>query len=188
MVRLSALRIRMRRTSEGAGWRAGVVAALVASLALVGCMPASAANVRVTRAYFGMHDSTAATTSYGEIHEGAIRLWDVGVQWREIEKTKGVYDFTRLDQLVSAAQAAHAEVTMVVAMTPSFYASSPTKPPRSLTAYKNFVKALMKRYKNFHGGRGIGAYQVWNEANITTFWTGRMPQLAALTKAMHDVR
>ena len=30
----------------------------------------------------------------------------------------------------------------------------------------------MKRYRSFHGARGIANYQVWNEANITTFWTG----------------
>ena len=34
----------------------------------------------------------------------------------------------------------------------------------------------------------IAAYQVWNEANISTFWTGTPRQMAQLTKAMHDVR
>ena len=60
----------------------------------------------------------AVSRSYAQLHEGAVRLWDVGVQWREVESTRGVYTWTRLDQLVSEAQAAHAEVTMVVAMTP----------------------------------------------------------------------
>ena len=47
----------------------------------------------------------------------------------------------------------------------------------------------MKRYKNFHGTRGIAAYQVWNEANIGTFWTRvSMARLASMTKAMHAVR
>jgi hypothetical protein len=168
--------------------RAGAVIALVASLALVGCMPASASDVRIRSTLFGMHDGTASTASLAEINEGAVRLWDVGVQWREIETAPGVYDFTRLDQLVTSAHAAHAEVTMVVAMTPSFYASSPTKPPGTIAKYKNFVRALMQRYKNFGGSRGIDAYEVWNEANIATFWTGTLPQLTKLTKAMHDVR
>jgi hypothetical protein len=42
---------------------------------------------------------------------------------------------------------------------------------------------MMKRY-----GRRIDSYQVWNEANITTFWTGSMRQMAQLSKAMYDVR
>jgi hypothetical protein len=163
-----------------------LVISLVATVGLVGCMPAAATDVRVRHTLFGMHDATSS--SYAQIDEGAVRLWDVGVQWRDIERTKGHYTWARLDDLVTAAQQAHAEVTMVVAMTPSFYASAPTRPPRSLTPYRHFVKALMKRYKNFHGTRGIAAYQVWNEANIGTFYTGSMARLASMTKAMHAVR
>jgi hypothetical protein len=152
-------------------------------------MPASASDVRVKHSLFGMHDSTNPTASLAEIHEGAVRLWDVGARWSEIETTQGHYDFTRLDQLVSDAQAAHAEVTMVVGWTPSFYSSNPTKlPVKRIPAYKSFVKALMKRYKNFHGERGIDAYQVWNESNIATFWSGSVAEMAQLTKVMHDVR
>jgi hypothetical protein len=173
--------------------RAGIVCALVATLALVACMPASASNVRVRHSLFGMHDGTLTSSSYAQIHEGAVRLWDVGVQWRDIEVSPGVYNWTRLDQLVTAAQAHHAEVTMVVAMTPSFpgvkgYASSPTNPPSDITKYKNFVRALMKRYKSFDGKRGIAAYQVWNEANIKTFWTGTPGKLAQLTQGMAQMR
>ena len=192
MVRLPDVHASARRVSGRASgkapWRAGVVAAVVASLAFVGCMPASASNVPVRHSLFGMHDGTTASTSLARLHEGSVRLWDVGVRWNEVERTRGHYDFSRLDQLVTAAQKAHAEVTMVVAMTPKWYSSSPTSPPRTLTPYKNFVRALMKRYHSFHGKRGIDAYQVWNEANIATFWTGTMPRLAALTKAMYDVR
>ena len=169
--------------------RAGVITALVATLALVGCMPASASNVRVRHALFGMHDSTTSTASFPEIHEGSVRLWDVGARWSEIETTKGHYDFAHLDDLVSEAQQHHAEVTMVVGWTPSFYSSDPTKlPATSIPQYRAFVKALMKRYKNFHGKRGIAAYEVWNESNISTFWTGSASEMAKLTKVMHDVR
>jgi polysaccharide biosynthesis protein PslG len=79
-------------------------------------------------------------------------------------------------------------VTMVVAMTPRFYAAAPTDPPHRIGPYKAFVRALMKRYQSFHGSRGIDAYQVWNEGNISTFWTGTPGQLARLTRAMDQVR
>ena len=35
----------------------------------------------------------------------------------------------------------------------------------------------------WNGKRGIGAYQVWNEANVKNFWTGSPMQMATLTKA-----
>ena len=41
----------------------------------------------------------------------------------------------------------------------------------------------MSRYRNWNGRRGIAAYQVWNEANVTNFWTGTPLQMAQLTKA-----
>src|SRR3954453_18099204 len=93
-----------------------LVISLVATVALVGCMPAAATDVRVRHTLFGMHDATSS--SYGQIYQGSFRMWDVCVQWRHIELTKGHYPWGRLDDLVPAAQQAHAEVTMVVAMTP----------------------------------------------------------------------
>ena len=72
---------------------------------------------------------------------------------------------------------------MVVAGTPSFYAADPTKPAEEHRAYKRFVHALMHRYRSFHGHRGIAAYQVWNEGNISLFWSGTPAQLAQLDRA-----
>ena len=147
--------------------------------------PAEANNIRIAHRLFGVHD--ASLLSHGNIHDGSIRLWDVGVQWRDIEKSPGVYDFTRLDQIVTSAQAAHEDVTMVLAMTPSFYATVPTDPPGDLAHFQAYVSAVMHRYRSFHGQRGISSYQVWNEANIGTFWTGSMKQMAKLSKIVHVV-
>lgn len=170
--------------------RRGVVCALawlaVAAVTAAMAAPATATDVRVTHALFGVHDRSGA--SYAAVHEGSVRLWDVGVRWNQVETAQGVYDWTRLDELVGGAQAAHAEVTMVVAGTPSFYASKPTKPPREIATYKNFVRALMTRYRDFGGHRGISAYQVWNEGNISAYWTGTPAQLASLTRGMWQVR
>jgi hypothetical protein len=167
--------------------RVGVLTALLGTLALLGCMPASATDVHVRHALFGMHDGTSDTSSLSRIHVGSVRLWDVGVQWREIEQAKDHYTWARLDALVRAAQRRHAEVTMVVGMTPSFYSSDPTKLPAThVPEYRSFVKAVMKRYRSFQGRRGIAAYQPWNESNIATFWTGSVGEMARLTKVMHD--
>src|SRR3954452_19663554 len=91
--------------------RAGVVTALVATLALVGCMPATASDVRVKHTLFGMHDGTVTSSSLVEINVGAVRLWDVHVKWSDVETSPGTYDFDRLDALVTNAQAHHAEAT-----------------------------------------------------------------------------
>src|SRR5437868_13687971 len=102
-----------------------VTIVLVASVVALGCAPASATDVRVHRALFGVHE--ASEYSFETIHEGSVRLWDVGVQWRDVETHEDGkrYDWARLDSLVADAQAAGAEVTMVVAGTPRFYSKNP---------------------------------------------------------------
>jgi hypothetical protein len=149
---------------------------------------ARSTDVRVRRTLFGAQDASVDSASLTRIHEGSVRLWGVGVNWNQVETAPGVYDWTRLDQLVAAAQAAHAEVLMTVAMTPSFYAPVPTDPPSTVGPYARFVRALMTRYRSFNGARGISEYQVWNEANISTFWTGTTRKLAQLTQAMARAR
>jgi hypothetical protein len=162
---------------------------LVLLVGLSACFAgAQANNVRIRHSFFGMHDGSML--SMGPLGVGSVRLWDAGVTWQQIEQTPGHYTWGPLDTLVSQAQAAHVSVTMVVAMTPTFYntAHDPRKPPTDLAHYKAFVSALMHRYKNFHGQRGIASYQSWNEPNITTFWTGSMGKLAKLGQILRQVR
>ncbi|MGA8246577.1 MAG: hypothetical protein WB797_06700, partial [Nocardioides sp.] len=163
-----------------------LLACLLAGLLAGPVAPAAAHDVRVRHTLFGVHDGSGQSMAL--VHEGSVRLWDVGVRWLQIEKTPGLYDWTRLDALVTAAQAAHVEVTYVAAMTPSFYAPLPSLPPDRLSHYRDFLTALMERYRSFHGERGIAAYQVWNEANISNFWTGTPHQMAQLTRTMDEVR
>jgi hypothetical protein len=156
---------------------------------------AASAKVRtiaVDRRLFGVHD--AFLHSLSRPGTGSIRLWDTGTAWPQMQPTNGPIDFTRLDQVVRAAHAHHVEVTLVVAMTPAWAAASSahtaqTDPPR-LAAFKSYLSAVMTRYKNFFGPgkRGIANYQVWNEANISTFWTGSQAQMGQLVRAAWQVR
>jgi hypothetical protein len=143
-------------------------------------------RIHVSSRFFGLHD--ASTAAYGRVDFGSIRLWDAHVTWADIETSPGVYDWSRLDTLVRAAQEHRTQVTLVLAMTPSFYADAPSLPPTDLGHYRDFVRAVMTRYRSFEGRRGIIDYQVWNEGNVATFWTGTPQQLAQLTRIVAQVR
>jgi len=54
--------------------------------------------------------------------------------------------------------------------------------PKDLGDWDDWVRAVVTRYQ----GR-ISAYQVWNEANLTTFSTGSPAQMAKLTKRAYDI-
>ena len=168
--------------------------ALVMALALglaVTLLPAGPADAaqRVTRPFFGMTDSDL--TSFPASRPGAVRLWDSGVSWREIERSPGVFDFSRLDASVDAARANGSDVLIVLGQTPRFHAQRPNAPslyakgassPPKLAPWKRYVRKLVLRYK----GRGVD-YQVWNEGNVPGFWSGTPAKLAALTKVTHSV-
>jgi hypothetical protein len=147
---------------------------------------AQANGIQVPPAFFGLHDGSMA--AYDGLSFGSIRLWDAGVEWRQVETAPGVYDWSRLDALVSAAQAHGTEVTLVLAMTPSFYGPAGNLPPTDLADYADYVRAVMTRYRDFGGSRGIAAYQVWNEGNVPTFWQGTPADLARMTQVVDQVR
>jgi hypothetical protein len=149
-------------------------------------------KVKVNRHLFGVHDY-----NWNSLHRpgtGAIRLWDSGTQWRDLFPNPATPNWSRLDAAVAQAHADGTEVTLVLGLTPAWAAPDPANPlyPTMMpdpTLYKNYVAAVMSRYSPANlGYRGIAAYQVWNEANITTFWNGTYDQLGQLVKGVYDVR
>ena len=156
--------------------------ALVMAILTAGLAPAQAINVVVKRTMFGVHDTRLH--SLDDKRTGGLRVY---LGWSQIEKAPGHYDWDELDNIVTHAQADHVPVLLTLVRTPPFYASKPTAMP-PLLAWKNFVRAVMTRYRDFNGSRGIESYQIWNEGNIATYWTGTPGQLAALNYAAYQVR
>jgi hypothetical protein len=54
--------------------------------------------------------------------------------------------------------------------------------PTSNESALNFIGALKTEF-----GSRIGAYEVWNEGNLETYWSGTQYQLGQLTKGIKDV-
>jgi Beta-galactosidase. len=186
----------LRRLRVPARLIAATVAVVLAAVLLPAQPAPAASGVTVSKYFFGMHDSSPQ--SWPKAKVGALRLWDAGVSWNQIETTPGVYDWTRLDALVGTARAHHAEISLVLGQTPSFWVAEPTKQHPScasaptnrycsrngtgtssmpsLDAWKAYVHAVATRYK----GR-IQSLQVWNEANVPGYWAGTAGQMAQLT-------
>jgi hypothetical protein len=123
---------------------------------------------------------------------GAIRLWDAGVAWRELEPAQGQVDWARMDAAVQRAEATGAtEIVWVHGSTPAWAALDPQAPglygPGTSSApdeqaYLDILRQVAQRYR----GR-ITAYQAWNEANIKIFYRGRPAYLARLTAKAKEV-
>lgn len=118
-----------------------------------------------------------------------VRLWDAGVCWSEVEPQKGVFDFSKLDQYVNNAHAQGLRPIYVMAMTPMWaaragattnYTGGSATPPADGNDWIEFVSTLAMRY-----GDGI-VYEVWNEPNLSLYWTGTMSDLFSMTKMAYQ--
>lgn len=120
------------------------------------------------------------------------RLWDMKVAWRDINPSPGVFDWSILDRRIAQVEAWGGRPLLVLGLTPQWAAADPnagdsrwgagsSSPPANLNTWSEYVSAVANRY-----GNRIGAYEVWNEANLKTFWTGSAKQMADMTRIARD--
>lgn len=119
------------------------------------------------------------------------RLWDMQVAWRDINPAPGVFDWSILDRRIAQVESWGARPLLVLGLTPQWAAADPnagdprwgagSASPPDIGSWMNYVGAVAERY-----GDRIGAYEIWNEANLKTFWTGTPEQMAVLTKLARD--
>ena len=144
--------------------------------------PAASSGVLVPSDAFGIH----APVDWGTPGVGTswVRLWDAGVSWAQMEPTQGKIDFSKLRASIESAESYGARVLYVLGDTPSWANGGRpgSSPPNSKVFALNFIQALKDQF-----GSRIGAYEVWNEGNLPTYWTGTQRQLAELTQGMKDV-
>ncbi len=138
---------------------------------------------RLDATLLGLHENGISTGGVPRTPFGAVRLWDSGTTWRDLEPASGRWNWAPLDKAVDTAAAAHAAPLLVLGQTPAFAATSlssgvygPGANAMPVPArWKTYVRAVATRYK----GR-IHEYEVWNEPNVSQFWAGTPQQLAGL--------
>ena len=111
---------------------------------------------------------------------GYVRLWDSNTSWRSVEpNVKGTYEWTTMDLAVQRVRDTGSKVMMVLGYTPAWASESgaASAPPSNFDDYSAYVRNVACRY-----GDAISSYEVWNEGNLSTFWTGTPEQLADLTQ------
>lgn len=147
----------------------------------------------VSSRYFGMHITAAADgTPWPVVPFGTWRLWDAYVTWKDLEPSKATWNFTKLDALVSLAAQHNVEIILPLALTPQWASARPNEPsaytpgaaaePTSIQDWIDYVQAVTTRYKG-----KIAYYEMWNEANSTTTWTGTPAELVLLQQAAYSV-
>jgi hypothetical protein len=153
-------------------------------------------NQPITLKFFGTHynnprfSNDTTQTPYFANTAGSVRTWDTSSQhltWKEIETSKGVYNWTKLDAYVTWALANHMEITFTMGQPPSWAVAGGldnnpgtdynynTPDPAHPEYWEGFCTAIATRYKG-----EISSYEIWNEP--PGYYLGTAAQLAALTQ------
>ncbi|HEX4124319.1 MAG TPA: cellulase family glycosylhydrolase [Tepidisphaeraceae bacterium] len=86
-----------------------------------------------------------------------------GFIWESIERNKGVYDFSNVDQFMKDCDARGLSVIGCMAFSNKLYGKVTTDAGRE--GYAKFAAALAAHFK----GQNI-LWEIWNEPNVKTFW------------------
>ena len=172
-----------------------VAGVLAASVAVAPLATAAPKGTVIKDDLFGMHVFNVEDGVWPTVPIGSLRLWDNETTWSVLEPAKGQYVWGKLDAAdANAEKNGVNNILLVLAGTPAWATDDPASGgaagvlpgaagmPRNIADWDSFVTAVATRYK----GR-ISNYQIWNEANLSTFSTGTPAELAALTKHAYDI-
>ena len=142
-------------------------------------------------------DSSGAPASGGvpwpPARFGTLRLWDSNTSWTSLEPQKGVWNWQPLDIWVAAAeQHGGPDILLTLGQTPAWASTNPDDvnyigagapaPPADMQDWRDYITAVAQRYK----GR-IRYYEIWNEPNDPTYYTGTVAELAQLTAEAYSI-
>ncbi|MCL4544162.1 MAG: hypothetical protein M1118_06130 [Chloroflexi bacterium] len=140
--------------------------------------------------FFGVADAINTQDASAPILRGSGAATDrLEIRWDQIEQRPGVYDFSTLNAELNEAQQLRFMVIGLLLGTPTWAASSPSagaaSPPRGLGPPRSdarqsdpwirFVRAAVQA-----AGSRVTVWEIWNEPNSQTFWTGTPAQYAEL--------
>src|SRR3954466_11740768 len=94
-------------------FRALLCFCLIATTAFAGDVPST---------FFGLHilHAVNGSTPWPTDQFGGLRLWDSGVDWHEIETSRGVYNWSNFDKWMSLAQQHNVDVVYTFGRVPSW--------------------------------------------------------------------
>ncbi|GGF13142.1 endo-1,4-beta-xylanase [Williamsia phyllosphaerae] len=113
--------------------------------------------------YLTAGDPASVKKHLDELQALGVTNIRIAIPWAAVEASNGNFDWTLIDNMVSAADARGMGILGVVNTTPGWARGQYTNlyaPPDNPATYANFMTALATRYTG-----KIGAYEVWNEPN-----------------------
>lgn len=111
-----------------------------------------------------------------------VRWARKGFGWAAGEREQNTYDFSAMDATVVAAEQAGIQLIGLFLSNPPWATvdGATISPPKDLAAWERYVETVARRY----AGR-VHVWEIWNEPDISQFWTGTVEDYTALLAAAY---
>ncbi len=156
----------------------GLSVVLVAMIGAVGAAPAGAATA--PRSFYGMSAWKVPTeTGFKRMKEAKVGVYRFGIFWKDIESSRGKFNFAFSDAHVLRAAKNGIEPLAILHQKPAFFGDDYRRVPKNaeeLAAFGRFVTAATRRYGpngTFFRAKSrkrfkrfaVRKWQIWNEVN-----------------------
>ena len=111
--------------------------------------------------------------------------WEFGHQL--VEPEQGRFDWERYDKVVAEANAQNIRILGLISSTAKWNSTRPdapdfyTYPPRDYEALRNWVSAVVNRYKS-----SIKYWEIWNEPDLPYAWNGSHADFVKVMKTIYE--
>ncbi len=153
------------------------VALFLAAIAAPGTLPAAPERPHrpwtEVNPYFGINAHLPSADDFDAIEKAGFGFVRVDFTWDRMEPLRGQIRWDLMDPVVEEADAHGVRLVAILGFCPPWASSGPSAyyPPRHARDWKEFVSALVKRYR----GR-VRHWILWNEPNSSTFFRGSTDQ------------
>jgi hypothetical protein len=134
--------------------------------------------------YPHMESVDQAAEDFALLHGIGVKILRVGLGWDAVNPLPGVYDWSFWRPFIRRAAAAGIEVRPYFLYPPAWAAPGWNSPPNDAADYGRACAELARQLKPW-----VRYYEVWNEVDASTFWTGTQAQyLQVLRACSHAIR
>jgi len=117
---------------------------------------------------YGINAHLAENTVLKKIKDADIGWIRIDIPWKNIERQRGVFNYTNIDRVVNYAHNNNLSILGILAYTPDWANNKgENHPPNNVNDWKRFVNRTVKRYK-----LKIKHWNIWNEPNLNDFFVG----------------
>ena len=113
-----------------------------------------------------IHSQSYTYEDLDMMEEAGFKIIRTDMLWHEIEKEKGVYDFSTFDQLLSELDKRNIRPYLILDYgNPLYGCTTSVTTTQCMEGYKNFIKMAVARYKQYNP-----IWEIWNEPDVIHFW------------------